>query len=113
MKRYYVACEGANVPFVGCIEHDDLIALCQTDNVNYMECVVEVDTTEVRREMIHALIKASNAFHDSLKESGYSVIYPLGSKTGYLKKDKDGEIGFIGNVTIEWKVNKKFRGDND
>lgn len=60
-----------------------------------------------RVDLIHALMAASNAFHDTLKEHGYYVSYGLdNSKTGSIKKlDIPAHRNWsLGDLTIVWKI---------
>lgn len=62
-----------------------------------------------RIELIHALMYASNAFHDALKERGFYVSYGLGDDpTGSIRRanvpvPKDVHLG---DLTIQWKLKK-------
>lgn len=66
-------------------------------------------SNEERVNLIHALMAASNAFHDTLKEHGYSVSYGLdNTKTGCIKKldVPPHENWSLGDVTISWNLKK-------
>lgn len=65
---------------------------------------------EERLRLLGALIKASNAFHDSLKESGYHVSYSLRDlHTGSIIDDSrpTWDSWPLGELTIKWKLNSE------
>lgn len=63
---------------------------------------------EEHLRLLRALIKANNAFHDSLKESGYHVSYSLlDTLTGSIYDDArpTWDRWPLGELTIKWKLN--------
>ena len=66
-------------------------------------------STEERLSLIRALIAASNAFHDTLKENGYSVSYGLdNTKRGSIRKIDVPlhESWSLSELTISWELKK-------
>ena len=63
-----------------------------------------------RTELVRALVKAKNAFYDSLEESGYHIGYtPKDMKTGKILKKRDCGFEFecLGEIEILWKIDGK------
>jgi hypothetical protein len=64
-------------------------------------------TKEERIKLLRALAAASNAFHDTLREKGYSVSYGYDNfNTGSIRKNdcKPYENWSLGDLTISWKL---------
>lgn len=62
---------------------------------------------EERIDLIHALMAASNAFHNTLRESGYEVSYGLdGTKIGSIHKRgvPDARNWALGELIIAWQL---------
>jgi hypothetical protein len=61
-----------------------------------------------RLRLLRALAKASNAFHESLKQDGYSVSYGLGKSVGslYDLNQKEHDRWPLGEIEIKWRVKK-------
>ena len=59
-----------------------------------------------RIKLLRALTKASNAFHDSLCESGYDVSYDLGNSVGGVidLSKKSFERFPLASLEIKWKI---------
>lgn len=60
-----------------------------------------------RMRLVRALTKASNAFHDSLRESGYNVSYGLNDfHTGsiYDSRKSFPDSWPLGDLTIQWTL---------
>ena len=62
-----------------------------------------------RLRLLRALVKASNAFHKSLRQDGYSVSYGLGKSVGslYDLNQKEPVLWPLGEIEIKWRV-KEF-----
>lgn len=65
-------------------------------------------THEEKMHLLHALMAASNAFHKSLRESGYHVSYGM-DKTGSIYKDGVPlpHRWPLGELTIKWELKKE------
>lgn len=64
-------------------------------------------SNEERINLIRALVAASNAFHDVMREHGFAISYGLdNTKTGSIKKlDVPAhESWSLGNLTIAWDI---------
>lgn len=61
-----------------------------------------------RIDILRALVKASNAFHQSMKESGYYISYPIGEKTGEILKTEKAFCNNcpLGTLTLRWELKK-------
>lgn len=63
---------------------------------------------EERLRLIRALAAASNAFHDTLRERGYSVSYGASDcfQTGSIRKLDVPPYNsrHLGDLTITWKI---------
>lgn len=63
---------------------------------------------EEKINLIRSLIAASNAFHDKLKECGYSVSYGASDlfQTGSIRKLDVAPYNscHLGDLTIVWKI---------
>ena len=60
-----------------------------------------------KHNLVRALMAASNAFHASLRESGYHVSYGLNdSRTGFIINDNSDDIVKwpVGQLTIKWEL---------
>jgi len=59
-----------------------------------------------RLRLLRALVKASNAFHKSLREDGYSVSYGLGKSAGslYDLNREEQDRWPLGEIKIRWRV---------
>lgn len=66
-------------------------------------------------DLLHALIKADNAFHASLRESGYEVSYGLNEPRSGRIYPVEQDVGFLtspdafgyGDLTIKWKLKEE------
>ena len=65
-------------------------------------------TKEEHRRLLHALIRANNAFHESLHKDGFSVSYSLlDTQTGSIFDETKPTWNSwpMGTLTIKWKLN--------
>ena len=68
---------------------------------------------EERIALLHALMKADNAFHASLRESGYTVSYGLDdTRTGSVHKVSRNPTDTwpLADLTIKWKLRDAPKG---
>ena len=66
-------------------------------------------TKEQHKRLRHALIAADNAFHASMRESGFTISYGLNAPHDgsiYDAQDQNIPCWPIGRIKIEWNINK-------